>query len=165
MMTWVEISFEAVLSICVHMTESFFCLRFMQDGHRYYPTSPLRDYTGSEMAGRRRSRSATVRFRDTGKKEERVRDPTLLLGLSLNFILSHSLLKSTIDKNGSVAQPFLIYTLARSAGVLSSLVTKCQRADVYIHCLAKKKSRNFNLNKQNVVLWSGVASVCQVWAQ
>ncbi|KAI1897265.1 hypothetical protein AGOR_G00081530 [Albula goreensis] len=34
------------------------------DGHRYCPTSPLRDYTG-----RRRSRSATVRFRDPGQTQ------------------------------------------------------------------------------------------------
>ncbi|KAJ8274832.1 hypothetical protein COCON_G00094570 [Conger conger] len=42
------------------------------DGHRYFPTSPLRDYAGPETAGRRRSRSATVRFRDAGKKEDHV---------------------------------------------------------------------------------------------
>ncbi|KAJ8356568.1 hypothetical protein SKAU_G00193620 [Synaphobranchus kaupii] len=40
------------------------------DGHRYFPTSPLREYAGPEVAGRRRSRSATVRFRDAGKKED-----------------------------------------------------------------------------------------------
>ena len=34
------------------------------EGQRFYPTSPLKDYGSSEWAGgRRRSRSATVRFR------------------------------------------------------------------------------------------------------
>ncbi|XP_036405977.1 centrosomal protein of 128 kDa-like [Megalops cyprinoides] len=42
------------------------------DGHRYHPTSPLRDYAGRETAGRRRSRSATVRFRDPGHLEHHV---------------------------------------------------------------------------------------------
>ncbi|KAG5847016.1 hypothetical protein ANANG_G00121190 [Anguilla anguilla] len=42
------------------------------DGHRYFPTSPLRDYSGPETTGRRRSRSATVRFTDAGKKDNYV---------------------------------------------------------------------------------------------
>ncbi|KAJ8409110.1 hypothetical protein AAFF_G00241310 [Aldrovandia affinis] len=42
------------------------------DRHRYCPTSPLRDYAGPQTAGRRRSRSATVRFRDPGRPEDQV---------------------------------------------------------------------------------------------
>ncbi|KAG7461196.1 hypothetical protein MATL_G00207450 [Megalops atlanticus] len=42
------------------------------DGHRYCPTSPLRDYAGRETAGRRRSRSATVRFRDPSHLQDHV---------------------------------------------------------------------------------------------
>ncbi|KAJ8270008.1 hypothetical protein GJAV_G00109270 [Gymnothorax javanicus] len=43
------------------------------DGHRYYPTSPLRDYSRPETTGReRRSRSATVRFRESGKNSDYV---------------------------------------------------------------------------------------------
>lgn len=40
------------------------------DGPRYYPTSPLKDYGSSEAGTRRRSRSATVRFRDSGQAED-----------------------------------------------------------------------------------------------
>ncbi|XP_062407121.1 centrosomal protein of 128 kDa-like isoform X2 [Sardina pilchardus] len=40
------------------------------DGPRYCPTSPLKDYGGSEGGGRRRSRSTTVRFRDSGQAED-----------------------------------------------------------------------------------------------
>ncbi|XP_035278334.1 centrosomal protein of 128 kDa-like isoform X2 [Anguilla anguilla] len=42
------------------------------DGHRHFPTSPLRDYSGPETTGRRRSRSATVRFTDAGTKDNYV---------------------------------------------------------------------------------------------
>ncbi|XP_031437595.1 centrosomal protein of 128 kDa isoform X1 [Clupea harengus] len=40
------------------------------DGLRYCPTSPLKDYGSSETGSRRRSRSATVRFRDSGQTED-----------------------------------------------------------------------------------------------
>ncbi|XP_041950813.1 centrosomal protein of 128 kDa-like isoform X2 [Alosa sapidissima] len=40
------------------------------DGPRYCPTSPLKDYGSSEGGSRRRSRSATVRFRDSGQAED-----------------------------------------------------------------------------------------------
>ncbi|KAL4630347.1 centrosomal protein of 128 kDa isoform X1 [Arapaima gigas] len=41
----------------------------LEEGVRYLPTSPLRDYDGSETTARRRSQSATVRFRDPGEQE------------------------------------------------------------------------------------------------
>ncbi|KAG8011139.1 hypothetical protein GBF38_005805 [Nibea albiflora] len=39
------------------------------DGQRFYPTSPLRDYTGTQ-GRRRRSQSASVRFKDAGMTGE-----------------------------------------------------------------------------------------------
>ncbi|TKS75876.1 Centrosomal protein of 128 kDa [Collichthys lucidus] len=41
------------------------------DGQRFYPTSPLRDYTGTQ-GRRRRSQSASVRFKDAGLTGEDV---------------------------------------------------------------------------------------------
>ncbi|XP_023663537.2 centrosomal protein of 128 kDa isoform X1 [Paramormyrops kingsleyae] len=42
---------------------------YSSEGHRYLPTSPLRHHGGPESAARRRSRSASVRFRDPGHQD------------------------------------------------------------------------------------------------
>lgn len=47
------------------------CKRVISDGQRFYPTSPLRDYAGSP-GRRRRSQSASVRFKDARVAEEDV---------------------------------------------------------------------------------------------
>lgn len=47
------------------------CKPVISDGQRFYPTSPLRDYTGTP-GSRRRSQSASVRFKDA--KEDDVRN-------------------------------------------------------------------------------------------
>lgn len=45
----------------------------ISDAQRFYPTSPLRDYTGT-TGRRRRSHSACVRFKDARATEEDVRN-------------------------------------------------------------------------------------------
>lgn len=49
------------------------CEPVISDAQRFYPTSPLRDYTGTK-GRRRRSHSACVRFKDARVTEEDVRN-------------------------------------------------------------------------------------------
>ena len=48
--------------VLLHFPQKQQCLSVISDGQRFYPTSPLRDYTGSP-ARRKRSQSAGVRFK------------------------------------------------------------------------------------------------------
>lgn len=49
------------------------CMLVISEGQRFYPTSPLKDYT-SPPGRRRRSQSANVRFKETSLEGDGVRN-------------------------------------------------------------------------------------------
>lgn len=61
------------------------CYPNFSDGQRFYPTSPLKDYTDTTRRRRRRSHSACVRFKDARATEEDVRNSKTGFG-SLPFV-------------------------------------------------------------------------------
>lgn len=78
------------------------CYPNVSDGQRFYPTSPLRDYTDTaRRRTRRRSHSACVRFKDARATEEDVRNSkpgfgSLPLATVICFLLVSSMLTSSL---------------------------------------------------------------------
>lgn len=68
------------------------CTSVTSDDQRFYPTSPLKDYT-SAPGRRRRSQSAGVRFKDASLKGEDVRN-----GDKLTINQCHLLLSCSVSK-------------------------------------------------------------------
>lgn len=101
------------LPLCSRGKNNVQCYPNVSDGQRFYPTSPLRDYTDTaRRRTRRRSHSACVRFKDARATEEDVRNSKLGFGslpmaTVIFFPLVSSMLTSSLFRSFVLCLIFL----------------------------------------------------------